>query len=516
MRVMGDGATATHGRLAAAKRPSLAGYVGAAIACAATAAIATPLAEYFDLANIVMLFLLAVVLVAVRAGRGPAVLAAFLSVALFDFFFVPPQLSFTVHDAQYLLTFAVMLAVALITGALTAGLRRQAEIALLKEKRTQALYETARELSAVLKLAQAAEITRRFLGDVLMAESAVFIADGDGKLRAAGHPHANGPPGFDEAIVELAYADDRYVGMGRSGYFPLRASTRVRGVLAVSFAAGDILALEEHRDLLAAVASLVAIAAERLHYVEVAQSTQLQMQTERLRSSILSALSHDIRTPLTALTGLADSLALARAPLDGRQQETASAIRDQAMRLSGLVSNLLDMAKLNAGGVKLRREWQPLEEVVGSSIKLLESLLRTHPVNVRLPADLPLLEFDSVLIERVLCNLLENAAKYSPAGTPIDIEAREAGACVEVSVCDRGPGVDAAQRTAIFEMFVRGGKESATPGVGLGLAICRAIVEAHDGTIAVADAAGGGACFTFALPKGDPPRIDEEAAGSGR
>lgn len=512
---MSAGPTAiAHGRLSGATRASSIHYLVAVIACAVTTALATLLTDYFDLANIVMLFLLTVVLVAARLGRGPAVTAAFLSVALFDFFFVPPKLSFTVHDAQYLLTFAVMLAVALITGELTAGLRRQAQTASLKEARTRALYEMARELSGALTLAQAAGIVQRFLVNVVGGEAVIFMADNDGKLQIAGDSPGNDLAALDRPIVELAYAGGEYIDLDSSGYFPLKASARVRGVMAVSFKRQDMLALQEHYDLLEAVASLIAIVAERLHYVEVANSSQLQIQTERLRSSILSALSHDIRTPLTALTGLADSLSVARPPLPARQQEMASAIRDQAIRLSGLVANLLDMAKLNAGDVKLRKEWQPFEEVVGSSIKLLESALGAHPVHVQLPADLPLLEFDSVLIERVMCNLLENATKYSPPGAAIEISARDMGEHVEVSVRDRGPGVDGAQQKTIFELFVRGAKESAKPGVGLGLAICRAIVESHGGTIRVENEPSGGACFTFTMPKGHPPSVEEESAAA--
>jgi two-component system sensor histidine kinase KdpD len=236
----------------------------------------------------------------------------------------------------------------------------------------------------------------------------------------------------------------------------------------------------------------------------------MQVVSERLRSSILSALSHDVRTPLTALVGLADSLALAKPVLPQAQRESAEAIRDQALQLSGMVGNLLDMARLNAGGVKFRKEWQPLEEVVGSSIKLLGKALARHVVSVRLPADLPLLEFDAVLIERVLCNLLENAAKYSPPGTSIVVSARQLGGLVEISVCDRGPGIAPGQDADIFAMFVRGRRESAQPGVGLGLAICRAIVEAHGGSIVAAGAAGGGACFSFTLPVGTPPTVEDE------
>lgn len=492
-------------------------FVLAFAACAATTAVAMPLSQYFDLANIVMLFLLAVLLVAVRLGRGPAVMAAFLSVALFDFFFVPPQFSFAVNDVQYLLTFAVMLTVALITGQLTAGLRQQAQLASIREQRTHALYEMARELAGALTVAQVAVISRRFLLDVVHAQAALMLPDKHGQLKSA-EDDGELSSWVESRMARVAFENTGCTDLDAPhpvGYFPLKAPMRVRGVLAVASPEKNSALLQEHHGLLETVASLIAIAIERLHYVEVANRAQVQMVSERLRSSVLSAVSHDLRTPLTALVGLADSLAMAKPPLPAQQKESAEAIRDQATRLNGLVSNLLEMARLHAGDVKLRKEWQPLEEVVGSSIKLLAGNLPEHPVRVRLPADLPLLEFDAVLIERVFCNLLENAAKYSPPGPPIEISARRLDDAVEIAIDDHGPGIADGRSADIFEMFVRGTRESAKPGVGLGLAICRAIVEAHGGAIAAANRPQGGACFSFTLPTGIPPMIESEEPAPG-
>ncbi len=486
----------------------------AGLACALTTLLATPLLGVLDLANIVMLFLLTVLLVAVGLGRGAAVLAAFLSVLMFDVFFVPPRFSLAVHDAQYLVTFAVMLAVALITGHLTAGLRRQAEIASDNERQTRALYEMARELAGALSVGQVAEITRRFLRGSIDADAALLLPDADGKLVPVGG--GDGVPGVDPVMARLAFdsrvpvdgiepADGNYA----SACFPLKAPMRVRGVLAVRPLDAVADTVHTQKSLLETAASLVAVAVERLHYVEVAQSTQVEMISERLRSSILSALSHDLRTPLTALVGLADSLTLVKPPLPTPALETAQALHEQALRMSGLVANLLDMARLHAGQVTLRREWQPVEEVVGAAIKLLGGALGTHPVKVSLAADLPLLEFDAVLMERVFSNLIENAAKYSPPGSVIEIGAVRRGEVVAVSVCDRGGGFPQ-NKDDMFEMFVRSEAESAKPGVGLGLAICRAIVEAHGGNIVAANRDGGGACVSFTLPIGNPPTVEEE------
>ncbi len=502
---------------------SLAGWQRIALAmlvCATTTLIATPLLAYLDLANIVMLFLLTVLLIAVSLGLKPALFAAFVSVGLFDFFFVPPRFSFEVHDGQYLVTFAVMLAVAIITGQLTAGLRRQADESDTEALRTRALYEMARDLSGALMVEQVAEITRSFLRDVLNANATILLPDGTGNLKAcAGQDDARLQ--IEPRFALIAFERGTPVEckqLADSGfallYLPLKSPMRIRGVIAVGPAVisadGKTAQLLEQRERLETMASLAAIAVERLHYVDVAQSTQVQVVSERLRSSILSALSHDLRTPLTALVGLADSLTVSKPPLGDVALETAVAIREQAERLAGLVGNLLDMARLHAGEVTLQKEWQPIEEVIGSSIKLLGRALAEHPVKVSLAKDFPLVEFDAVLIERVFCNLLENAAKYSPPDTTIEIDVKKRDGFVAVAVSDDGQGFVQAKGTALFKMFVRGNPESSTPGVGLGLAICSAIIEAHAGTISAANRTPGGACVTFTLPLGNPPAIEEE------
>lgn len=492
---------------------SWASYAWAAGACGLTAGLAGLLYPYFELANIVMLFLLAVVLVAVRLGRGPAVLAAFVSVGLFDYFFVPPRLSFAVSDVQYLLTFAVMLAVALIIGQLTANLHYQARVASLRETRLRALYEMARDLSSVLLPQQIVELGHQFIEGAFGVKIAILIADDEDKLPSqttADSAHLT----VDSGIAQWAFDHSEPAGFSTDTlagspilYLPLRAPMRTRGVLAVEPTHPRWLMIPEQRRQLDAFAALIATALERVHYIEVAQNALVRIESERLRNSVLSALSHDLRTPLTSLVGLADSLTLAKPALAATQFELASAIRDQAFRMSALVDNLLDMARLESGEVRLNRQWQLLEEVIGSALKARELPLSNHRIRVALPDDLPLLEFDAVLIERVFCNLLENAAKYTPPGSEIRIEAHIEGPEARISVVDNGPGLIPGSEEAIFEKFTRGEKESATPGVGLGLAICRAVIGAHKGRIWAENQPGGGARFTFTLPTGTPPTL---------
>jgi two-component system sensor histidine kinase KdpD len=292
-------------------------------------------------------------------------------------------------------------------------------------------------------------------------------------------------------------------------YIPLRAPTKARGVLAVKAHNRRLLRIPEQRQLLDTFAALIAIALERVHYVGLAQDALLKMESERLRNSLLAALSHDLRTPLTVLVGLAESLTLTAPKLSSAQLEAAQAIQDEARRMSTLVSNLLDMARIESGEVTLNLQWQPLEEVVGTALEAARSMLQRHNVVVQLPRDLPLIKIDAVLIERVLVNLFENVSKYTPPGSTVTISARIVADQLSVSIADDGPGLPVGREEAVFQKFTRGERESATPGVGLGLAIVRALIEAHQGKITAAQRPGGGAVFTFTLPLGFPPRISD-------
>jgi two-component system sensor histidine kinase KdpD len=483
-------------------------YLWGGLAGLAAALAFTPLTQWLALANIAMLFLLVVLLVAVRFGRGPSVLATCVCVAAFDFFFVPPRYDFAVSDVQYLITFGVMLAVGLITGQLTAGLRFQARVARRREARAQALYEFARELSGALQNEQVLETTRATIARAFGARAVLLLPGADDKLTA----DADAPlDGIDSGVAQWAYDHARPAGHGTDTlpgsplfYLPLVAPMRTRGVLAIAPEGGHWLPLPEQRRQLDTYAALAAIALERVHYIEVAQRALVSMESERLRNSLLAALSHDLRTPLTALVGLSESLLRAQPPLAARERETAQALHEESRRLGVMVTNLLDMARIESGAIRLNQQWQALEEVVGGALRPLRAVLAPRKVVTRIPSDLPLLRFDAVLLERVLANLLENAAKYTPPDSTVTIAARVRGDWVDVTVSDDGPGLPAG-RGDLFEKFTRGQPESHLPGVGLGLAICRAIVEAHGGRIGADRAAEGGAAIRFSLPRGMPP-----------
>ena len=490
-------------------------YAGALLACATVAAAAYPLQHVFDPSNIVMLFLLATVTVAVLFGRGPAVLAAVLNVLAFDWLFVPPRFTLDVFDAQYLVTFAVMLIVGVVVGQLTAGLHEQATLAADREQRARHLFEMARALSAAVSPEQVIAIGERFVATAIDGAAAVLTLGPDESLVV---PSLTADPFvIDIDVARSCAAGGSPAGPGtgahedhRHLYLPLNAPVRTRGVLVVQLVDGRAPRADQRR-MLDTCAALIAIALERVHFVDVAQRTMLDMESERLRNSVLATLSHDLRTPLTVLVGLSESLSseLAR-HAQATDAQAALVIRDHARRMALLVDNLLEMARLQAGQAKLRPDWQSVEELIGSALAAIGPPLNDRDVDLDVPADLPLVKCDGVLIERVLFNLIENAVKYTPPGTPVTLRARPTGHVIEVAVEDRGPGLREGQERAVFEKFTRGDSESTVPGVGLGLAICRAIVEAHGGTIRAENRNRGGARFVFTLPLSAAPPVPAE------
>jgi two-component system sensor histidine kinase KdpD len=509
-------------------------YLYAAIACTAVTVVAFPLWRFLHPTNIAMIYLLAVTLIAMRLGRGPAVLASFLAVATFDFFFVPPRFSFAVTDVQYLVTFGVMLTVALVIGTLAANLRYQARVAAHREDRARSLYEIARDLSKALRTEDAVAHARKVIATLFDARVEVLLpANGPGDHeQLIVDPALGRMAGFEPAIAQWAYRQGQPAGTGTdtlSGspwlFLPLQTPMRARGVLAILPTRRRLLMIPEQRRLLDTLAALLAIAIERTHYVEVAQTAVLRIESERLRNSILSALSHDLRTPVAGLAGLAETLDMsinggADAHSVETQRQLVAALRDEVRRIGTLVENLLDMARIESGDVKLNRQWHAIEETVGTALAANRRLLAGHRVETSLPRDLPLVQYDAVLMERVLVNLLENAAKYTPPGSTVRIAAHAGPGQLRLTIEDDGPGLPETYRTAaqvesLFDKFTRGVHESARSGVGLGLAICRAIVAAHDGSIIVERVADRGLRFVVTLPRGIAPRVEIEAAEPG-
>ena len=503
-------------RPAAQNRTGYAWAIGVVLLCTGVSML---LSEQLDLAptNLVMVYLLGVVAVSLWLGRGPSILAAVLGVAAFDFCFVPPRWTFAVRDTQYLVTFLVMLLTGLVISTLTGRVRFQAESARRRERRTAALYAMGRELAATATPEQIARIALRHVAAATDVHAVVLLPGQEHQLTPVGGADANfAPDPHEEAVAKWVLDHGQIAGHGtttlpgaKGVYLPLPASRGTVGVLGV-VAPNDSWQIDlEQLHLLDAFAGLIALALERANLEAEADRIRLDIETERLRSSLLSAVSHDLRTPLSVITGASSTLLDGEGSLEPAvRRELTSSILEESERLNRLVANLLDMTRLQAGALEVRKEWQPVEEVIGAALARLTRQLKDHPVSTHLEADLPFVPLDDLLVQQVLVNLLENAARHTPAGTPIEVSAKKDDNSIVVEVADRGPGLPPGDPTRLFEKFYRAGDASARTGAGLGLAICRGIVQLHGGSIKAENRAGGGAVFRFWLPlEGTPPEM---------
>jgi two-component system sensor histidine kinase KdpD len=482
------------------------------VACALTVCVAKWLSRYFDAPNLLALFTLTVVVVSLRLGRAAAIWGALLSVACFDFFFIPPYLTFAMSDAQYIFTFALILVMALVASEVGSRLRADARSARAGERREATVARIAHDLSGALKSEQIVDICTGTIAPLFEARVELLLPDSNDCLRPSG------AGGFeDPAVAQWAYDHVQRAGHGTDTlsaaealYLPLKAPIQCRGILAIQPQNWRAIEKSDDKRLLEACCSSIALALERIHFAEIAQDTLVRMEGERLRNSLLSAVSHDLRTPLTAIRGLAETLEQSTDLSESGRTEAASAIRRQAEGLQSVVTNLLDLARMQSAGIRLNREWHSLDEIVGSALSRLGPALALRNLRTDLPSDLPLLEADASLIERVLVNLVDNALKYTPPDAKILIGAKAVGGSIYCFVEDNGPGLPPGDSEQLFEPFVRGQKESAISGVGLGLALCRSIIGAHGGTILAEAARPSGTRFEIRLPLGAPPEVEEK------
>jgi len=490
------------------------------IVLAATGADAL-LQSRFERSNLVMVYLLGVMWTALRLGRGPAIFASILSVFLFDFLFVPPRYTLAVSDGQYVVTFAVMLVAALLISTLGARLKTQVRSARQDARRSRLLAQLSGELVAIQDRDRILASALRHLEDTFETRAAVLLPDPSGRLSVAGgDASVLREEGDDRGVAQWAFDSGQPAGLGTTSLtesrclcLPLRGARGELGILALAPADLDRLMAPDSFRLLQAFANQMALALERGALAQEAEGARVQHETERLRSALLSSISHDLRTPLAVITGVTSTLLEDEGSVTPEErEEMLRTAAEEAARLNRLVGNLLAMTRLEAGALEIKRSWHSIEELIGAALHRLGPLRAGRPVMVTAPPELPLVSVDDVLIEQVLFNLVENALKHAPSAQPIQIVARAGAGEVQVTVRDRGPGLAPGTEDLIFDKFYRG-PEGATGGVGLGLAICRGIVEAHGGRIRAANAVGGGAEFTFTLPIGEgAPHIDLEPA----
>ena len=495
------------------------GYAKAVAVVAAASLLSWALLGESDRLNLAMVYLLGVVFVATRYGRGPSVLAAVLSVAVFDFLFIPPHLTFAVSDTQYLVSFAVMLVVGLLVSTLAARVRDAAEFARQRERRTQALYALVRELLGPRQPREIAAVAARHVAELMRCETVVLLpaASGPGL-----EPAGEAVPAFARDPRELAVArwafdhrqtagaDTDTLPAGAVLYEPLAAGEDSLGVLGIRLEPALRPLPPDQRELVGALARQIAGPLERARLADRADAARLAAESERLRSTLLSSVSHDLRTPLAAITGAASGLLVEPPPAPELRLELASTVLDEAQRLNRLVGNLLDMTRLEAGTLEPKRDWHSLEELIGSAIARVEGYARGCRFAAEVAPELPLVPIDAVLVEQALVNLLENAVRHGGAGV-VRVAARRDGSEALVEVMDEGPGLPADGEERVFDKFYRA---AGGPGAGLGLAIARAIVTAHGGRIWAENLTPRGAAFRFTLPLGDappPPPLEELA-----
>jgi two-component system sensor histidine kinase KdpD len=471
-------------------------------------AIAFPLYPHFDPVNIVMVYLLGATVAGLRLGRGPAALTAIANTAAFDFFFVPPRYSLFVANTQYLFTLGVMLGVAFVIANLMVNVRRQTEAAAERERRTALLYALSRELAAAADAVTIADVAVRHVASSLGEPGAVLLPNEEGKLCV----HVPGSSDSDNSLVDLSAAcrvyDHNQDGVeeitgqepGKPLYLRLACGEHALGVLVVQSRNGGHL-LPEQRALLDALTGLVALALERAHLAELAAAARASAERAALRNTLLASISHDLRGPLSAIAGAGSLVAQSSGSLDRHRRKTlGNLIEEKARDMSELLTNVLDLIRLETGKSALRADWQSVEDLAGIAVRNVEHRFGGRRIITDIPTEFPPVFVDGQLAVQLLTNLLENATKHTPTGTSIAIRAAVRDSRAVLRIEDDGPGFGARDPEDLFEKFERGQKESHVSGVGLGLAICRAIVHLHGGEIRASNRDTGGARFEFTLP----------------
>lgn len=461
--------------------------------------------------NLVMVYLLAVVIAAVSLGRGPAIVVSLLGVLTFDFFFVPPHLTFAVSDTEYLLTFLGLFIVGLVISQLASLFREQVDAARQRETEMSVLYSLSRDLATAADLDGVMQAIIRNVSQTFGREVVVLLPGPppDHVLELQATSQDFELTEAERAVAVWAYEHRRQAGRGtdtlpavKARYMPLETARGVIGVMGIASRDASRYLTPEQRRMLEAFASLSAVAVERVQLAEAAGHTQVLEATEKLQNALLNSISHDLRTPLVSITGTLSSL-----QDDGAKLDTAAQValvenaRQEADRLNRLVGNLLDMTRLESGTVRVNREPAEIEDVIGAALEQLNGRVGRRQISVSVPRDLPLVPLDFGLMVQVLINLVDNAIKYSPPDSLIEVQATRGDNDVEIQVADRGIGIPPADLERVFDKFYRVQRPESVTGTGMGLSICKGIVEAHGGRIWAENRTGGGTIVRVTLPR---------------
>ncbi|QHC96967.1 histidine kinase [Pseudomonas sp. R84] len=494
-------------------------YALALVATVLASALAWAVSSVLPLPNISLVFLAAVLLVAVRSSLGPALACAALSFLTYDFLFIPPNFSFSIQREEDVLTLLFFLLMAALTGNLAARQRRQLQALRDTQEETTELLDLSRKLTAATDRQAVVSAAAQHLNGWSDLQLCLLNRDGQGSWKV----ETGGPLQFTEAeraAADWAWQHDQPAGMGtgtlpfgRWWWWPLSVEDGPLALLGVCAKEGQTLSGQRRR-LLTALSQPLAQALARAQLADDLEAARLHGETEQLRSALLASVSHDLRTPLTAMRGSIDSLlALGEAiPLEDRH-ELLEGTRDEAERLDRYIQNLLDMTRLGHGALKLARDWVSPADIIGSSLNRLRAVLAPLQVSTDVPSELPLLFVHAALIEQALVNVMENAARFSPVHGRLQLSAGANDQEIFFSVSDEGPGIPEDERAKIFDMFYTAARgDRGGQGTGLGLAICQGMVGAHGGRISVADGIDGrGTCITLHLPLQTQPGMDDEA-----
>jgi two-component system, OmpR family, sensor histidine kinase KdpD len=486
-------------------------YAWALCAVVASTLVCWAGSSWFSLADEAMLYLLGVLVVASRLPRRPSLFAAVASVAALDFFFVAPHFTFAVSDLRYVVTFAVMLVVALLVSTFTVRLREQAEEARERERRTASLWAMGRQFVVETGVAEIARVAVGHVRELLGVQALVLLADRKGNLTPCGGADFALAGDEDElAVARWAFQHGRLAGHGTDTlpgaealFIPLVGSAGHLGAFGIALAERAEPPTPSQWQIVETFVAQTALALERALLVERAASARVAAETERTRSALLSAVSHDVRTPLASIAGAASALATGAGLDEAARAELLSTISEEAARLTHLIGDLLDLTRLESGDLTVTKEPYPLEEIVDSALQRLEHVLAGREVVRAQPEEVLVAPVDPVLLEQVLLNLLENAAKYTPPGSPLEVRLSATAGEARIEVADRGPGLPPGEEARVFERFYRVADGHRARGTGLGLTVCEAIVRAHQGRITAENRAGGGALFRVTLPLAD-------------
>ena len=494
-------------RIAAASFSRAREYGLSVLISRAATALALPLRGHVDVLNIVMIYMLAAALAGLRVGRGPSALTAVVNIIAFDYFFVPPLYTFLVAPPSYFPTFATMLIVALIIANLMIAVRAQTQAAAMRERHTAALYAMARELVIAQDTAAMIGIATRHIAELLQCRARVLICDDHAQVVASDAGNDT-PPAIEPRIAQWVAARCERAGIGATefasapaSYLPLPGSQATIGVLVVEkFEASPALSVEQ-QPLLEAMADQLALALERVRMSQRVNQAQIDAERAAMRNTLLASISHDLRTPLTAIAGAGSMVAQTDFALDVYRRVTlGQMIEDTARDMTKLLSNVLELMRLESSRDAINRDWHSVDDLVGAALKRNEGALKGRDLELDVPSELPLVAVDASLIVQLLSNLLDNAGKYTPAGTRITVAARLYPTSLQLSVEDNGPGLRGVAAEQLFEEFARGRLHGRAGSVGLGLAICRVIARLHGGEIRARTAPSGGARFELSLP----------------